>query len=98
MDQGQQNSDQYTSIRDKTLKKVKKSGISFKEYNLNRNKTMKNKKIKMDLNIENYDVEELASILNLRDLKITKSKIKEKIQYFKQKHPQPEYINFFYKS
>lgn len=98
MDQGQQKSGQYASIRDKTIKKVEKSTISFKEYNLNRNKTMKNKKIKMDLNIENYDVEELAAILNLRDLKITKSKIKEKIQYFKKKHTQPDYINFFTKA
>ena len=38
-----------------------------------------NKKKTMDLNVYNYDVEELAAILNWRNSKLKESKIKERI-------------------
>lgn len=73
----------------------------FQEYNKNRNIIMRNaqnNKKKIDLDVENYDVEELAAILNLRDLKLTEPKIREKIEEMKRKNNDSRYIDFFTKA
>ena len=54
-----------------------------------------NKKKTTDLNVDNYDVEELAAILNLRNSKMTESKIKERIRQLKRKNKNPQYLKFF---
>ena len=73
----------------------------FEEYNKNRNIIMRsaqNNKEKIDLDVENYDVEELAAILNLRDLKLTEPKIREKIADMKRKNNDSKYTDFFTKA
>lgn len=72
----------------------------FNNYTTNRNTIIRNnKKTKMDLNIENYDVEELAAILDMRDIKLTESKIKERIRTLNHKHSShKDYVDFFMKA
>jgi len=74
----------------------------FNNYTTNRNtiiRNNKNKKTKMDLNIQNYDVEELAAILDMRDIKLTESKIKERIRTLNHKHSShKDYVDFFTKA
>lgn len=74
---------------------------TFNQYNKNRNivmRTAQNNKKKIDLDVNNYDVEELAAILNLRDLKLSESKIREKIEEMKRKNNDSRYTEFFTKA
>ena len=51
-----------------------------------------------DFNIENYDIEELAAILNISNYPINESKVVERVMELENKFTDERYINFFKKA
>ncbi len=76
------------------------SGSEYMKFQEVRNKQMKNEMYKetkkADFNVENYDIEELAAILNFKYVPLNKGVIKERINEMRNKSKgQDKFIKFF---
>ena len=74
----------------------------YARFQSNRNETMfaiqesQYQEKKTDFNVENYDVEELAAILNFKYVPLNQGLIRDRIKDMKQRFKnKPEYIKFF---
>ena len=70
--------------------------MKFMEKKNNQIKNLQQKQKSVDFNAYNYDIEELAAILNFENFPLNSGKIKRRIVEMKRKFPnQPKYLKFF---
>ena len=82
--------------------KVTGTQEDFAKFQSDRNETMfaiqesQYQEKKTDFNVENYDIEELAAILNFKYVPLNQGLIRDRIKDMKQRFKnKPEYIKFF---
>ena len=82
--------------------KTSGSKEDYEKYQRDRNETMfalqkeKYKEKNADFNVSNYDIEELAAILNFKYLPLNEGIIKDRIRHMKNKSKgQDKFIKFF---